>query len=695
MEKVNVLKKNMVNIHKQSKSKNRKKSILTKFVSLFTSIVFIPIVIVSIVLFYQLEEAVTQRVLREQQEATVGIVEMFESIGSEAESAVTALSELELVNNAATAEDGEELDRLMSTVQAASEYISDVFIYLPDSNSVGTLDAAAIEESTGEWLDETEAANGELVFSQPYADVVSSATTMAATMEIEQANGEAGILGVQLDMGSIAEKVDNSQIGNTGAPFIITDKGYRQFTQNTELAGLDVSQEAIFLDATGESGELYNDLNEQAFPIYYQRVPEMNLIVYGAVTPDEMSAESAMFFRRATRVLLISILVALVIATLVSNYLVQVTRTIQNALGDLQQGSLKTRLTSYKKKTAGKDRGKKKDTAMFKENGNELHQIGLSFNKTVHTIEEVVSDIQDRSENVDEMANELSEITAQTRRATEEVTGAIQSIAQSSGLQTQDTRETVRQMEELSGFVTAISKNMQEVGRHADQTVLSLGDNDQNMTKVNTTWNQTVRSVNDLKKDISSVDAKVQDVESILRAIQNISEQTNLLALNASIEAARAGESGKGFSVVAEEIRKLAEKSHASSDMIAGIIGEIQSESSVMVHTLDQVLTDSDSQTDSLKQVTQTNEDISLKIQELAVHISRSMALAKSVEEKKADVVKSLDSIEASAEENAAGTQEVSANSEEILASMEEFAASIERLKTLASGLRTSTNRFS
>ncbi|MDZ7835707.1 MAG: methyl-accepting chemotaxis protein [Alkalibacterium sp.] len=183
-----------------------------------------------------------------------------------------------------------------------------------------------------------------------------------------------------------------------------------------------------------------------------------------------MSAESAMFFRRATRVLLISILVALVIATLVSNYLVQVTRTIQNALGDLQQGSLKTRLTSYKKKRLRKDRGKKKDTATFKENGNELHQIGLSFNKTVHTIEEVVSDIQDRSENVDEMANELSEITAQTRRATEEVTGAIQSIAQSSGLQTQDTRETVRQMEELSGFVTAISKNMQEVGRHADQT---------------------------------------------------------------------------------------------------------------------------------------------------------------------------------------------------------------------------------
>ncbi|SFC39177.1 methyl-accepting chemotaxis protein [Alkalibacterium subtropicum] len=695
MEKVKVLKKDKLRVAEKSKTKNRKKSIRTKFILLFTSIVFIPIVIVSIVLFYQMQETVTQRVLQEQRAATRNVVEIFESIGHEAESSVTALSQLELIRNAAEAGDTEELERLMSTIQVATEYISDVFIYLPDARSVGTLDADAIEESKNEWLSETAAADGDIVFSQPYSDVVTSATTMSATMKIEQTNGETSILGVQLDMGSIAELVDNTQIGKTGAPFVITNKGYRQFTQNTELAGLDVSDTSIFTEATDASGELYSDLNARAFPIYYEQVPDMNLIVYGAVTPEEMSAESTLFFRRATRVLLVSIAGALLIALLVSNYLVQVTRTIEKALGDLQMGKLKTRLISYRKKPVKAKENQKKPATTFKENGNELHQIGLSFNRTVKAIEAVVNDIQDRSVNVDNMANDLSAITVQTKKATEEVTGTIQSIAESSSIQTQDTRETVKQMEELSDFVSAISENMQEVGIHADQTVLSLGENDQNMNKVNMTWNQTVHSVNDLKHDISSVDAKVQDVESILRAIQNISEQTNLLALNASIEAARAGEAGKGFSVVAEEIRKLAEKSNASSDMIADLIGEIQNDSSVMVKTLDQVLTDTDKQTDSLKQVTATNEDISLKIQELARHISRSMELVRSVEERKANVVKSLDDIEASAGKNTASTEEVSANSEEILASMEEFSASIDELKRLAGRLRESAKRFS
>jgi methyl-accepting chemotaxis protein len=224
--------------------------------------------------------------------------------------------------------------------------------------------------------------------------------------------------------------------------------------------------------------------------------------------------------------------------------------------------------------------------------------------------------------------------------------------------------------------------------------VLALGENDRKMGHVNDTWNETVDSFSRLKDNIGKVDGNVQDVEKILKAIQEISEKTNLLALNASIEAARAGEAGKGFSVVAEEIRKLAKQSNASSEMITEIIQVIQRDSNEMVTTLDRVLDDSDKQTESLKGVTQTNEDISMNIQVLAKHIAQAFQLASLVEEKKEAVLKALDSIEASAEENAAGTEEVSANAEEILASMEEFTASIEQMKELAGNLRESTNQF-
>ncbi|GAB2319035.1 hypothetical protein IRB23SM22_12930 [Alkalibacterium sp. s-m-22] len=104
-------------------------------------------------------------------------------------------------------------------------------------------------------------------------------------------------------------------------------------------------------------------------------------------------------------------------------------------------------------------------------------------------------------------------------------------------------------MDELSEHVNAISSNMQEVGMHADSTVLALGENDRKMGHVNDTWNETVDSFNRLKDNIGKVDGNVQDVEKILKAIQEISEKTNLLALNASIEAARAGEDRRNFSI--------------------------------------------------------------------------------------------------------------------------------------------------
>ncbi|GAA0486542.1 methyl-accepting chemotaxis protein [Alkalibacterium indicireducens] len=677
-------------------SDQKKKSLRLRFILLFTTLVFVPILIVSGALYYRMDQAVTRRVLREQQQATSRIVTLMEDAGSEARSGLEALAEIEDMTQVTTLEDESQLDQLMTVVQSASQYISDVFFFIPGQEAVGTMEQQDLETVSQNWLAGATGAGGDIYFSEPYTDVVSGATTMAAAMTIDQENGETGILGLQMDMESIAAVIDSSQIGETGYPFVITEAGYWQFTQDPTLSGQDVSNQSIFLEATDMSGEIYNDFNGRTFPIYYERVPDMNLIVYGAVTSNEMSAENDLFLTSSLRVLAISIIGAAGLSILLSNYLVSITKMIREALDGIQEGDLRTRITSLrtgkKKKTSKKT---KPAVNEIKENGHELHQIGWSFNAAVSTFQKVIYDIQGKAKSVDELASDLAEITEQTKNATEEVSETIQSIAHSSAQQTSDTQNTVKLMDELSEHVNAISSNMQEVGMHADGTVLALGENDRKMGHVNDTWNETVDSFNRLKDNIGKVDGNVQDVEKILKAIQDISEKTNLLALNASIEAARAGEAGKGFSVVAEEIRKLAEQSNTSSEMITEIIQVIQHDSNEMVSTLDRVLDDSDKQTESLKGVTKTNEDISMNIQVLAKHIAQAFQLASLVEEKKEAVVKALDNIEASAEENAAGTEEVSANAEEILASMEEFTASIEQMKVLAGNLKESTNQFS
>ena len=407
---------------------------------------------------------------------------------------------------------------------------------------------------------------------------------------------------------------------------------------------------------------------------------------------NEMAAENSIFLNSALRVVIISTLGAIGLAFLVSNYLVSITSIIQSALLKLQQGQLSTRIFSFKKKKKAKGDS---PNMLIKENGNELNQIGWSFNKAVSTFEDVVKTIQDKASAVDHLAFDLAEITEQTKIATEEVSETIQHIAHSTGVQTQDTVNTVTQMDELSQFVSAISTHMEKVGNESRETVSVLNENNDNMNQVNTTWNHTIQSVNVLRQEVEDVDTHIQEVETILGAINEIADQTNLLALNATIEAARAGEAGRGFSVVAEEIRKLAEQSNHSSKMISRIIYEIQKESKEMMEKLNLVLKESDKQSLSLNKVTSTNQTITSKIEQLAKRINQALDLAKQVEERKEIVVKSLDNIEVSAEENAAGTEEVSANSEEILVSLEEFAATIEQLKLLANDLRETTNQFS
>lgn len=363
----------MKKLHKlktSKKKKDKKKSVRLRLILGISLLVFIPVVIANGILYMRMNEIVGRRMMREQQATTRQVISLLENAGNEAVHTVEAIAELEETQTLSADEENGVLNEMLTLIQFASEHISDAFIYIPNNTSVGTTSYDAIEINSEEWLSDTMGANGEVVFSQPYSDVVSGATTMAATMRVDQAGGDSSIVGVQINMREIAEVVDNSRIGETGYPFVITDKGYWQFTTDNQLAGLNVSDQSIFLEATGQSGEIYNDFNDRTFPIYYERVPEMNLIVYGAVTSEEMAAERSIFVNSALRVVLISIIAAILIAILLSNYLVRITRTIQNALFKLQNGELKTRIHSFKKKQRGKNKN------AINNNGHELHQIG-------------------------------------------------------------------------------------------------------------------------------------------------------------------------------------------------------------------------------------------------------------------------------------------------------------------------------
>jgi methyl-accepting chemotaxis protein len=190
---------------------------------------------------------------------------------------------------------------------------------------------------------------------------------------------------------------------------------------------------------------------------------------------------------------------------------------------------------------------------------------------------------------------------------------------------------------------------------------------------------QRIRSASlEARAGIDELARKSDEIGGILEAITGIADQTNLLALNAAIEAARAGEHGRGFAVVADEVRKLAEESGRSATSIGGLIGEIQRETQGVVALVQQAadLTDAGAQSSASAQ--DTFREIAAAIGEITDRVTGIMAAAQ-------EIAGVAETSSASAREVSSATERTSASAEQIRASVAELGASSEQLVRAAS----------
>ncbi|MGG7620701.1 methyl-accepting chemotaxis protein [Bacillus coreaensis] len=302
--------------------------------------------------------------------------------------------------------------------------------------------------------------------------------------------------------------------------------------------------------------------------------------------------------------------------------------------------------------------------------------------------------IRSSSEQVAASAEELSASAEQTSSSVAEVAGSIQDVAANNNEQNNYTSQMKTSTSAIYHRMEQITSNIENVKNSSAQTTILAQDGTDDVKKAIEQMNEIHSTVQQTAQSIDQLDNKSRKIEEIVGLINSIAEQTNLLALNAAIEAARAGEHGKGFAVVADEVRKLAEQSGKATGDIKELIHGIQNEISTSVSVMKSSTESTQSGIHVVEQTGQSFNQIYDAIGNMTKHteeVYRSIVhILKEVDQMK-DVVDAVNELAVTNDEKA---QNVSAATEEQAAMVQEMTASSEALAQIATDLQLELAKF-
>lgn len=295
----------------------------------------------------------------------------------------------------------------------------------------------------------------------------------------------------------------------------------------------------------------------------------------------------------------------------------------------------------------------------------EIGQLSRSFNQMTQNMSNLLLEFGSVVAKVAENSKELNNIASKSASASKDVMEAVESVTSGAAEQAKDAEQTTVIIRELVSQFNDTEKHFSYVLQSSQKTKESSNTAKSTLEILNLTTKDTINLSRDIQRDIKKLVDMTHEISSIIGIISTISEQTNLLALNAAIEAARAGESGKGFGVIAEEVRKLAIQSSDAVKNISTIINRISTEAS---KTEDIIMNGASifsrqeeavRNTDNIFNEIDNNMDTILKEINLAYKVLEGLD---KLQAKASDAVTSIASI---AEESAAAMEEVLAGGEE------------------------------
>ncbi|MCY7563249.1 methyl-accepting chemotaxis protein [Bacillus safensis] len=527
------------------------------------------------------------------------------------------------------------------------------------------------DPTTRDWYQQAmQDEKGEPVVTNPYI----SATTNGMVVTIAQRLKDgSGAIGIDIDVQDIVDKIKEIKIGREGYP-IIANKSKQIVAHPEEKSGSEVTGNISSILYSGKEGtSTYENKGEQKRIVFVTN-DLTGWKIAGTMFVSE-TEEAAQPVWNSAIILLISsfILGGVAIFFIVRSITIGLRRLVDFS-EKVSEGDLTETL-----ETKSKD---------------EIGDLTRSFSKMSESLRDVIRAVQQSVDNVASASEELTASASQTSQATEHITMSIEQFSNGNEAQNEKVESSTNQLVAMNEGLQDMSQTSSEVAAVSLQSTEAAGQGGRIVESTASQMKHIDTSVQEAEQVMKELEYKSKDITSILNVINGIADQTNLLALNAAIEAARAGESGRGFSVVAEEVRKLAVQSADSAKEIEKLIQEIVLEiakSQDMFKAVNREVNAGLGMTEEAKEsfqhIYEAAEGMSKKLSQLndtAIDLSSGSKL----------VSQAMQEMRQVSRESAANIQDIAASAEEQLASMEEITSSSVTLANMAEELKELTSQF-